>query len=238
MQVDRALLKAKVDAMEEQIAASGRGRTAAGRTSSGAAWLSENERRPRPARRAGRGREPRREVALDEDCRHADGPGDDREPGGQGKQVPRLFAETDRTAPRRGHLVQLTAGGEAAIKEAELTVFARRKEAEANDVFRRHDELEQLKCQLRGFQIAEDNLRNQYASLQKEMEKASGDSMELLFKRDELNQSQKVLDRIAERQSQLQTEQGVAARVIWHEEAIPRRRPCRISPIATPCWPC
>jgi capsular exopolysaccharide synthesis family protein len=128
-------------------------------------------------------------------------------------------------------LVQLSARvREAAIKEAELTVFARRKEAEANSVSRRRDELEQLKCQLRGFQIAEDNLRDQYASLQKEMEKASGDSMELLFKKDELNQSQKVLDRIAERLSQLQTEQGAPARVIWHQEAIPPQAPVQDFP--------
>ncbi|MEN6457939.1 MAG: polysaccharide biosynthesis tyrosine autokinase [Thermoguttaceae bacterium] len=117
-----------------------------------------------------------------------------------------------------------------AAKEAELYAIAKRKELEAVAIAKRREELRQLQCVQRGYQIAEERLSADYASYQKELGKASGESLDLLFKRDELAQSEMVLDRITARQFELQTEQGAPPRVIWHQEATPPQAPVQEFP--------
>ncbi|MEN6450244.1 MAG: polysaccharide biosynthesis tyrosine autokinase, partial [Thermoguttaceae bacterium] len=115
-------------------------------------------------------------------------------------------------------------------KEAELATSERRRELEATALAKRRDELVQLRCLERGYQIAEENLASEYASFQKEAEKASSDNLDLLFKKDELSQSQMVLYRITARQFELQTEQGAPPRVIWHQEATAPQSPIQEFP--------
>ncbi|MCE5268545.1 MAG: polysaccharide biosynthesis tyrosine autokinase [Planctomycetaceae bacterium] len=117
-----------------------------------------------------------------------------------------------------------------ATKEAEILTRAKRKQTEASALAKRREELLQLRCILRGYQIAEQNLTTECTNYQKEMEKTSGDTLDLLFKKDELSQSEMVLDRITARQFELQTEQGAPPRIIWHQEAVPPQAPVQALP--------
>jgi len=107
--------------------------------------------------------------------------------------------------------------------EAEYTLRAKRSDGEVTILGKRREEVARMRCDLRGYEIAEDNLRSAYSGQLKkfltEIEQVSGENVNLTFMKDELAQAQKVLERITERQIALQTERGAPPRVIWHEPA-------------------
>ena len=90
-----------------------------------------------------------------------------------------------------------------------------------------------MHTELRSYEIAEDNLRLEYENRSqkflKELEQLGADNVNLTFMKDELAETQKVLERITERQIALETERG-APRVIWHE-------PARIPEAPVEAWP-
>ncbi len=94
---------------------------------------------------------------------------------------------------------------------------------EISSLAKRRDELARLRLKLRGKELAEENLRKDYATkfarVLKDREALSGESLSLRFKRDELAEAQAVLSRINDRLVALQTERSAPRAVIWHEEA-------------------
>ena len=110
-------------------------------------------------------------------------------------------------------------------KEMEVSMRTNKKAAVAASVAKRREDAAQLRWLLRSDDIAEQNLKAEYATLLKEMEKDGSETGELLAKREELTQSERVLDRITSRQIELQTEQGAPPRVIWHQSAVPPEAP-------------
>ena len=113
--------------------------------------------------------------------------------------------------------------------EAEFSLRANRADKEVATLSKRREEVSRMRCELRGYAIAEENLRTAYSSQLKkfltELEQVSGENVNLTFMKDELVQAQKVLERITERQIALQTERGAPPRVIWHEPARPPDAP-------------
>jgi len=105
---------------------------------------------------------------------------------------------------------------------------------ELSSLARRRDELARLRLELRGKELAEENLRKEYATkfarVLKDREALSGESLSLRFKRDELAEAQAVLSRINDRLVALQTERSAPPRVIWHEEAKVPQIPIEVLP--------
>ncbi|MGO9109127.1 MAG: hypothetical protein ACLP9L_07840 [Thermoguttaceae bacterium] len=99
---------------------------------------------------------------------------------------------------------------------------------------RRREELVRMRSELRGSEIAEENLRKAYQSQSqnflKELELLSGENVNLTFKKDELAEKEKVLKRITERLIALQTERSAPTRVIWHEPAQVPQAPVELLP--------
>jgi capsular exopolysaccharide synthesis family protein len=99
---------------------------------------------------------------------------------------------------------------------------------------KREDDLRRLKIELRGCEIAEENLRSAYATqltkTLKDREQLSGESLNLKFKKDELAEAQAVLARISDRLIALQTERWAPTRVIWHEPAKAPQVPIEVLP--------
>jgi polysaccharide biosynthesis transport protein len=111
-------------------------------------------------------------------------------------------------------------------EEVEFTLRMKRSDGGVAGIAtpnRRREELARMKTELSSYDIAEKNLRNAYAEELKkfltELEKLSGENLNLTFKKDELVQAQKVLERITERQIALQTERAAPPRVILHHPA-------------------
>jgi capsular exopolysaccharide synthesis family protein len=100
---------------------------------------------------------------------------------------------------------------------------------------RRKDELKRLQVELRGCQIAEENLRTEYSKqLEKtlnEQKQLSPENLNLKYRKDELAEAQAVLARINERLISLQTEQNAPPRVIWHDPAKIPLLPIEVLPI-------
>ncbi len=94
---------------------------------------------------------------------------------------------------------------------------------DAERLERRQEELSRLKVELRGCDIAEENLRSAYSTeltkALKNREQLSGESLNLKFKKDELAEAQTVLAKISDRLIQMQTERSAPPRVIWHMPA-------------------
>ncbi|MGA2030685.1 MAG: polysaccharide biosynthesis tyrosine autokinase [Thermoguttaceae bacterium] len=107
--------------------------------------------------------------------------------------------------------------------EVEFSLRAKRTDNEVAMFAKRREEVARMRCDLRGYEIAEDSLRSDYSSRLKkvlaEIEQVSGENVNLTFMKDELAQAQKVLERITERQIALQTERAAPPQVIWHEPA-------------------
>ena len=84
-------------------------------------------------------------------------------------------------------------------------------------VARQREELTQMRSQLQADEIAEKNMRTSYSEELKkyltQVEQFSEENLLLRFKKDELAQSQKVLERIMERKIALETEKGAPHRV-------------------------
>lgn len=100
---------------------------------------------------------------------------------------------------------------------------------------RRKAELAQLKIELRGLEIAEDDLKKAYSTqfgkLLKERQDLSGEALSFRFKKDELHEAQAVLGRIQDRMIALTTERSAPPRVIWHEQAKVPNVPTELLPI-------
>jgi succinoglycan biosynthesis transport protein ExoP len=77
----------------------------------------------------------------------------------------------------------------------------------------RKDEVANLQSQLQSYQLVEELLQKRCDQERKEMETASGESLELEFARADLDRAENVFRLIAERVVQLRTEQGAPARV-------------------------
>ena len=100
---------------------------------------------------------------------------------------------------------------------------------------RRQDELTRLEVELHGCEFAEENLRKEYnkqlTKTLKEGEQLSGERLNLKFRKDELAEKQAVLARISDRQIALQTELSAPMRVRWHEPANVPQLPIEELPI-------
>ena len=81
-----------------------------------------------------------------------------------------------------------------------------------------------MRSELQSYAIAEENLRKAFQlesqKVVKQIEKLSGENMNLMSLKEELAQNQRVLERITELQIALQTEHAVPPRVIWHQPAV------------------
>ena len=145
----------------------------------------------------------------------------------QGKQHPSYLQLQNEIAKAEQKLEELKQKLAAPIqKEAEFSLRARRSDGVNNGVTmiaKRREKLEQMRSELRTFEIAEGNLREAYNKRLNELfqqrEQLSNEKLNLKFKKDELAQAQTVLTKITERQVALQTERSAPPRVIWHEPA-------------------
>ena len=92
-----------------------------------------------------------------------------------------------------------------------------------SSVDRQRDELAHMRSYLQTLDFAEGNVRATYLKELKkwltQREQYSAENLLLGFKRDELAQSQKVLERIIERQIALETEKGAPRQVVWLDPA-------------------
>ncbi|MGO9112644.1 MAG: polysaccharide biosynthesis tyrosine autokinase, partial [Thermoguttaceae bacterium] len=106
--------------------------------------------------------------------------------------------------------------------------------SEATVLAKRREELVRMRSELRGYEIAEANLRNAYKiqseKFLKELELLSGENVNLTSIKDELTEKQAVLARIAERLIALETERSAPTRVIWHEPAQVPQAPVELLP--------
>jgi polysaccharide biosynthesis transport protein len=126
--------------------------------------------------------------------------------------------------------------------EKEVEFLLRTKQGESGGALdggfaplaRRRDELARLRVELKSKEFAEENLRKDYstrlANHLKQREQISGESMNLRFKKDELHEAQEVMAKINDRLVALQTEQSAPRRVIWHEEAKAPQVPMEMLP--------
>ena len=115
-------------------------------------------------------------------------------------------------------------------KEVEFSLRGRRSDGAATEpsdavlLDRRREELAQMRSQLQTYELAEKNVRATYAEELKKYltqdEQYSEVNLLHRFKKDELAQSQKVLERIMERRIALQTERGAPCR--WSGTNRPR----------------
>jgi hypothetical protein len=114
---------------------------------------------------------------------------------------------------------------------------------------RRKEELAQLRVELRGLEIAEDDLKKAYsiqiARLLKERQLFRGETLNYRFKKDELREAQAVLAKLQERMIALTTERSAPPRVILHEGAkvsnvpvnLPAYRLMAVAGLAAFCLP-
>jgi len=124
----------------------------------------------------------------------------------------------------------------------ELTISVRAKRGNGgigvnSDIMilsKRREELARMRNTLRGYELAEAKLREEYHSkletFLKQLKNVSEESVELTFKKDELKEKEGVLARIAERQIALQTERSAPTRVILHEKARAPEAPVELLP--------
>ena len=107
--------------------------------------------------------------------------------------------------------------------EVEATLRAKRNESGVTTVSMRQEELDHLKKEEHGYNLAEENLKAAYGEKLKsfltEFQKLSGERLNLTFMKDELGQKQSVLDRITQRLIEMQTEQAAPSPVEWRIEA-------------------
>jgi uncharacterized protein involved in exopolysaccharide biosynthesis len=142
----------------------------------------------------------------------------------QGKQDPsyvKLQKEITKIEQKLDELKQKLAV--PVQNDVEFSLRAKRGASQVAIVVKRREELARMKTELRSYEIAEINLRQAYAAELKqsltEFDKLSGENVNLTFMKDELAEAEKVLKRITERQTALQTERAAPPRVIWHHPA-------------------
>ena len=84
-------------------------------------------------------------------------------------------------------------------KETEATLIARRTEAQSAMAAKRSDELVGMRAEIRGQEILQRRIEEEYQKTLKEVKQASGSTLLLEFKRDELSQAEKVLELMSQR---------------------------------------
>ncbi len=131
------------------------------------------------------------------------------------KLRPRIEKDVERTLR-----ISLSAGGGPS---GEISTLARRR-----------DELARLRVELRGKELAENNLREDYAAkftrANKDRKDLSDDNLNLKIKRDELAEAQAVVSRINDRVVALNTEQNAPLRVNLVDDAKPPQDPIEVKP--------
>ena len=110
-------------------------------------------------------------------------------------------------------------------KEIELSLLAKRTESERGVASKQWEEMSRMRAEGRAQQILEERLQAEYGAALKNVQQSSGDTLELEFKRDELQRAEKVFELIAARSLQLQTERGAPTRVSLLRLAEPPTRP-------------
>jgi hypothetical protein len=110
---------------------------------------------------------------------------------------------------------------------------------EAAALTARREELTRLRVELRGCEIAEENLRSAYstelAKSMKDRDEMSDERLSLKFKKDELDEAQAVLKRIQDRIVAYTTERSAPTRIKWHESAKVPQVPLEVVPIKKMC---
>ena len=100
---------------------------------------------------------------------------------------------------------------------------------------KRQEELRRLNVELRGCEIAEENLRSAYATeltkALQDRQQLSGEALNLKFKKDELAEAKTVLTKITDRVIALQTERSAPTRIKWHEPARVPQVPIEVLPM-------
>ena len=233
LQVDRAMLSARIKAGEEDLRAAERADAAqnATKTKAAAAPLSKEELELRDAMVAKAIAESvevkQQELLLA--ARRAK-LSQVEELSKRGKEDPTYIRRQKEIASGEKSLDEMKQKMTALLqKEVELSLRAKRSDGEVGMLAKRCEEVARMRSELRGYEIAEVNLRTAYSDQMKkflkELEQVSGENVNLTFMRDELVESQKVLERITERQIALQTERAAPPRVIWHDRhGLPRLR--------------
>ncbi len=117
-----------------------------------------------------------------------------------------------------------------ARREAELSLMAKRTELGAAQLQRRREELAKMRSDRAACRAMEEMLNERYEKQRKNVELSSGETLELGFKRDELERAEKVFELIAQRAVQLQTERGAPARVRLMKKADPPGAPVELFP--------
>ncbi|MGO8746045.1 MAG: polysaccharide biosynthesis tyrosine autokinase [Thermoguttaceae bacterium] len=153
----------------------------------------------------------------------------------RGKEDPAYINRQEEIAREQQSLDEVKQKMVAPIqREVELSLRSKRTDSQVATLARRREEVARMRLDLRGYELAEENLRTAYSSQMKklstELEQVGGENANLTFMKDELAQAEKVLERIAERQIALQTERGAPSRVIWHEPAHAPNAPVEVLP--------
>jgi polysaccharide biosynthesis transport protein len=112
-----------------------------------------------------------------------------------------------------------------ARREAELAIIAKRVATGTDQIERRREELAKMRSDREAYRVMEQMLKDRYDEQRKNIERSSGDTLELGFKLDELTRAEKVFELIAQRALQLQTERGAPARVTLMQPAEPPGAP-------------
>ncbi|MBN2580002.1 MAG: polysaccharide biosynthesis tyrosine autokinase [Pirellulales bacterium] len=98
-------------------------------------------------------------------------------------------------------------------KETEATLLAKRSEVEMGKAAKWKEEIDVMRSELRGQEILKQRIEEEYHQTLKDAKQASGDTLLLEFKREELSRAERVMELISQRVLQLQTERGAPARV-------------------------
>jgi capsular exopolysaccharide synthesis family protein len=138
----------------------------------------------------------------------------------KGKQSPAYKRLAEEIESNEQMLDQLRAEMKPrAIRDAEVSLMAKRTEAGSAHVERRIEELAKMRSDREAAHVMEQMLKERYEEQRKQVEQGNGETMELGFKRDELTRAEKVFELIAQRALQLQTERGAPARVTLMQAA-------------------
>ena len=100
-----------------------------------------------------------------------------------------------------------------ALREAELSLLAKRTELGTVQLQKKMDALEKMRSDKAACDVMEKVFSERYEKQRKNVELSSGDTLELGFKHDELIRAEKVFEMIAQRAVELQTERGAPGRV-------------------------
>ncbi|NLF06693.1 MAG: polysaccharide biosynthesis tyrosine autokinase [Pirellulaceae bacterium] len=118
-----------------------------------------------------------------------------------------------------------------AVREAELSLLAKRTEQGTSLLQKKMDELAKMRSDLAACAVMETMLLERYEKQRKDVEASSGDTLELGFKYDELVRAEKVFEMIAQRAVELQTERGAPGRVRLMQGATPPSAPVEAFPL-------